>query len=90
MSTLFPPILERRYAQYPRRYGVEYHLDGRTKIPDARGRCITLASSKTRAIRAIELEYCHTVRIFDNMLGKYLLTYKRSEHGILRHEGYVK
>jgi hypothetical protein len=90
MATLFPPIYERRYAQYPRRFNVEYHVDGRSKFPDSRGKCATLASAKSHAIRAIELGYCHTVRIFDHMTGQYLLTYKNSVHGIMRHPDYVK
>jgi hypothetical protein len=90
MSTLFPPILEKRYTDYPRRYTVEYHVDARTKQPDAKGRCITLASSRSHAIRAIDLGYCSIVRIFDHKIGQYLLTYKAAATGISRQDGYVR
>ena len=88
--SLFPTITERRYTQCPRRYLNEYYLDSRRKLPDAKGSCTTLVSARTRATRACDQQYCSTVRIFDRLTGKYLLTYKQSVNGVLRHEGFVK
>ena len=90
MPTLFPPILEKRYSAYPRRYLNEYHVDGRTRYPSAKGSCATLASARTHATKAIDLGYCTIVRVFDRMIGQYVFTYKSSVSGISRHEGYVK
>jgi hypothetical protein len=90
MSTLFPAITERRYADYPRQFSVEYHVDGRTKLPDGKGACSTMASSKAHATRAIILGYCSIVRIFDRRTGQYQFTFKAAAHGITVHDGYVR
>lgn len=90
MSTLFPPILEKRYAQYPRRYLVEYHVDGREKMPSAKGSCATLASAKKHAVGNITLGYISVARIFDRKIGQYLQTCKKSTDGISIHAGYVR
>jgi hypothetical protein len=90
VSTLFPPILEQRYSDYARLYSVEYHVDSRTKLPDAKGACATLASAKAHAVRALALDYVKIVRIFDREIGQYLFTYKRNLNGISIHEGYTK
>jgi hypothetical protein len=86
VSTLFPTITEKRYADYPRRYLNEYHVDSRTKMPDGKGSCATLVSARKHAVCAIDLGYCGIVRIFDRKIGQYLFTYKASG----RHEGYVR
>ena len=90
MSTLFPVPTEKRYADYPRRFLVEYHVDGRTKLPDGKGSCATLHSARKHAVASIDGGYCFVTRIFDRMIGQYLWTYKSSVNGIIRHEGYVK
>lgn len=90
MSTLFPVPYERRYTSHARRWLVEYHVDGRTKHPDAKGSCATLHSARKHAVNAIDLGYVHTARIFDRVTGQYKLTYKASVNGVLRHEGFVK
>lgn len=90
MATIFPHNEEKRYAQYPRRYSNEYHVDGREKKPIAKGSCATLESARKQAVRACDMGYCATVRIFDRKIGQYLFTYKDSKTGVLRHEGYVK
>lgn len=90
MRKVFPHNEEKRYAQYPRRYLNEYHCDGRTKTPDAKGSCSTLESARRQSVRACDMGYCTIVRIFDRKIGQYVFTYKQSVNGIIRHEGYVK
>lgn len=90
MSTLFPVATEKRYANYPRRYLNEYHIDSRAKKPQAKGSCATLASARKQAVRACDQGFCTTVRVFDRMKGEYAFTYKASAVGVLRHEGYVR
>jgi hypothetical protein len=98
MSTLFPVPTEKRYAQYPRRYLVEYPVDGRTKRPDAKGSCATLHSARKHASNSIELGYCAIARIFDRKIGQYVFTYKgvnyTTKEGerqeIVRFEGFVR
>lgn len=90
MSTLFPPITERRYATHKRPFLNEYHLDGRKKAPDGKGSCGTLSSAKSHALRAIGLDYVHTVRVFNRVTGQYELTYRKSASGILIGEGFIK
>ena len=89
---LFNYPTEKRYAQYPRRYLNEYHVAVghlRTK-PDAKGSCATLASARRQASTAVDQGFCRVVRVFDRKTGQYVFTYKSSEHGTLRHEGYVR
>lgn len=90
MGTHFPAIYEKRYAQYPRRYGVEYHWHPTRTKPDSKGRCATLVSARKHATSAIEIWQCKVVRVFDNKLGEYVFTYKDSPNGIIRRDGYVK
>jgi len=90
MGSLFPVITEKRYAQYPRRYLNEYHVDARTKKPTVKGSCATLDSARKQASNACDKGYCSVVRIFDRKTGQYMFTYKASANGVLRHEGYVK
>ena len=93
MATNFPKILERRYAQYPRRYSNEYTFDGRTRSVEKynfKSSCSTLVGAKTAAMKAIEHYGVGIVRIFDRLKGTYVNTYKRSADGITRHEGCVK
>ena len=90
MSSLFYTPVERRYADYPRRWLNEYHVDGRRLLPDAKGSCGTQASARAHAVRAIDQGFCTTVRVFDRRSGQYAWTYKHSVNGVLRHEGYVR
>jgi hypothetical protein len=90
MATLFPAIYEKRYVNYPRRWLVEYHVDGRSRYPDAKGSCITKVSARAAAAKAIINGYVHTVRIFDRRNGQYECTLKKSDFGIREHLGYVK
>lgn len=97
MSTNFPVPTEKRYAQYPRRWGMEYHfiVGARRKKPDIKSACATLHNARKHAGNAVDLGYCNVVRIFDHMLGEYVHTYKAttSEDGVrrtARHPGYVK
>lgn len=90
MKSIFRFDEERRYAAYPRRYLNEYHCDARTKTPDAKGSCATLASARRQAVRACDMGFCSAVRIFDRMVGQYVFTYKASINGVIRHEGYTK
>lgn len=91
MSTLFPPIFEKRYADYPRRWLNEYYVDGRRSTgPDAKGSCATLIGARRQAVRACDLGYCSAVRIFDRRGGQYVMTYKASVSGVTRHEGFVR
>lgn len=92
MSKYFPVTEERRYAQFKRRYLNEYFFDSRRRIdsPNVSIGYATLASARQKATRAIDQFDCTTVRIFDRKTGQYVLTYKDSVHGILRHEGCVK
>lgn len=89
MSSIFYTPPEKRYADYPRRYLVEYHCDLR-KVPTTKGSCATLKSARTNAARACDQGFCVTVRIFDRKIGQYAFTYKASKNGTLRHEGYVR
>lgn len=92
MSSIFKPIIERRYADYPRRYLCEYHVFATNSImrPDSKGRCATLVSARHHAMNAIDDGFCAVVRIFDSKIGQYLFTYKASKSGIIKHEGCVK
>ena len=90
MSKLFNYANEKRYAQYPRRYSVEYHVHARTKAPTAKGACATLHSAKTNAGKAILNGFCATVRIFDRRLGQYIMTLKGGNAGISVTAGYTK
>jgi len=93
MSTHFPKINERRYAQYPRRYSNEYTFDGRTRSVENysfKSSCATLVGAKTAAMKAIEHYDVGIVRIFDRLKGEYVNTYKRSSGGIARFAGCVK
>lgn len=90
MTTLWNYPVEKRYANYPRQFLCEYHVDSRLKKPITKGSCATLHSARNHAVAAIEHGFCTTVRIFDRRIGQYLFTYKKSVTGILRHEGYVK
>jgi exonuclease III len=90
MSSLFYTPTEKRYADYPRRWLNEYHIDSRHKTPQAKGSCGTLASARKQAARAVDQGFCTTVRIFDRRTGQYVFTYKAAVSGILRHEGYVR
>jgi len=89
MSLFYTPT-EKRYAQYPRRYLNEYWIDSRSRVPQAKGSCATLASARKQAVRACDQGFCSSVRIFDRMKGEYIFTYKASTNGVLRHEGYVR
>jgi hypothetical protein len=88
-SILYPAAQEKRYANYPRRWLVEYHCD-RRKEPTTRGACAELQSARTRASRAVDQGFCSVVRIFDRKSGQYAFTYKPSVDGTIRREGYVK
>jgi hypothetical protein len=91
MSKHFPAIVERRYAQHPRRYLNEYCWSRESwNKASAKGRIATLASAKKHAVAAIEVWGYTAVRIFDTMKGEYVKTYKRSSEGISIHEGMVK
>lgn len=90
MPSLFYTPPEKRYADYPRRYLVEYHVDARRLVPTAKGSCATLQSARTNATKACDQGFCTVVRIFDRKIGQYVFTYKASKHGTLRHEGYVR
>jgi len=90
MSKFFTYIPERRYALYPRRYSVEYHVDGRRNEPTTKGACATLHSAKTNAGRAILNGFCSTVRIFDRKTGAYSLTFQGSNDSLCVTQGYVK
>lgn len=91
MSKFFSYASEQRYAQYPRRYSVEYHVDSRRKEPITKGACATLHSAKTNAGRAILNGFCTQVRIFDRKTGQYRLTFKgTADTGIRVTEGYTK
>ena len=89
-SILHPAITERRYADYPRRWLVEYHVDGREKLPTTKGRCATLSAARTNAARACDQGFCAVVRIFDSKIGQYHLTYKGRGDSLTRYEGNVK
>ena len=89
-SILYPAATEKRYADYPRRWLVEYHCDARQKEPTTRGSCAELQSARTRASRAVDQAFCTVVRIFDRRIGQYTFTYKPSANGTIRHEGFVK
>ena len=91
MSKHFPAPVERRYAQYPRRYLNEYRW-GRESFDKAsvRGACATLASAKKHASAAIDVWGYAAVHIFDRLKGEYVRTYKRAAGGISIHEGLVK
>lgn len=90
MSSIFYTPPEKRYADYPRRYLVEYHVDGRLVKPTTKGSCATLHSARTNASKACDQGFCTVVRIFDRRTGSYVFTYKASKTGTLRHEGYVR
>ena len=89
-SILYPAITERRYADYPRRWLVEYHVDGREKLPTTKGRCATLTNARTNAARACDQGFCAVVRIFDSKTGQYHLTYKGRGEETVRVAGYAK
>lgn len=89
-SILYPASTEKRYADYPRRWLVEYHCDARSKEPTTTGSCAELSSARTRASRAVDQGFCTVVRIFDRKGGQYLYTYKPSSNGTIRHDHYVK
>lgn len=90
MSGLFSYVPEKRYSQFPRRWLVEYHVDGRMKEPISKGSCTTLANARRNAVRACDQGFCATVRIFDRRNGQYQFTYKASAAGVSRQEGYVR
>ena len=83
MSTFFPVPKERRYKDYPRRYGMEYFLDSRRTEPNVKSACATLFSARRHAADACDGGYCTTVRIFDHRTGQYVNTYKthREDYG---------
>ena len=86
MSTSFPIPKERRYADFPRRWLVEYHMHSTRTKPDTVGRCATLKSARSHATDAIDVWQYKLVRIFDSKIGQYVLTYKASPTGILRYK----
>lgn len=89
-SLLYPSTKERRYANYPRRWLVEYHFDARRKAPASKGPCSSLHNARRNAARACDQEFCTVVRIFDRLKGEYTFTYKQSPTGARRYPGYVK
>ncbi len=90
MSSIFYTPVEKRYALYPRRWLVEYHVDGRRSNPTTKGSCATLTSARRNAVRACDQGFCTLVRIFDRRGGAYAYTYKASAAGVSRAEGYVR
>lgn len=90
MTSIFYTPTEKRYADFPRRYLVEYHVDGREKEPTTKGRCATLFSARKHAVAAIDGGFCSIVRIFDSKTGSYVYTYKGTAAGISRADNYVR
>lgn len=80
MSHFFSYKPEKRYAQFPRRYLVEYHVDGRSRAgassPDAKGACATLKSARNHATNSIDDGFCGAAFVFDRKIGQYIIGYK--------------
>ena len=87
MATKFAVPTERRYAQYKRRYLVEYTWDRRLKAPESKGSCATLHSARKHAVDACDIWLCTSAKIFDRKIGQYVMTYIRRGSTTTRYEG---